>query len=684
MPLCPTTILAVESAVQPAIFRPLLFAALLLLAWNAQSQDAAGEQNVFVLHKFARAIGEERYTVRGEGGGLTVTSDFKFTDRGTPVPLSTTYRAKDDAHPLTLKVEGQSSRHSQLHDEFSLDASQRQVVLKRDGKSQTFAANEHTFLMDGYSPVAMQQMLMRFWMATGKPASIDAPPGESIRITPTSDLEIDVAGHRTALHGYEVAGLDWGAETLWLDDTGKLAALVTRDAEQDHFEAVRSEYEPALGTFIQRAAKDSLASLERLGAKARQPATQKLAVTHVTLIDGSGAAPRPDTTVLVENGAITRILSGRQQASVPLKGYSVIDGSGKFLIPGLWDMHAHYEQVEWGPVYLAAGITTVRDCGNEFDFITSVRDALDKGQGIGPRILIAGLVDGTGPITLGAITADTPEEALAVVRRYKQAGAPQIKIYSSMKPALVPVITAEAHRLGMTVTGHVPQGMTAPEVVKDGYDAINHIDFVTRALVDVDRNKPLPPLDLHSAKAAEEFALYKQHHTVFDDTIALYEMFMHPSSTPMSSLEPGVKHLPPSLAAALDSPGAPPAREAWLGQYYKDMLAVLGELHRQGLTVVAGTDQAIPGHSLHRELEIYVQAGFTPMEALQAATSVPAQVMGLDKQLGTIAVGKRADMVLLDADPLADIRNTRRVDRTIAGGTVYDPAPLWRSVDFTP
>lgn len=674
-----------ESAVQPAFPRLLLLSAALLLAPSAHAKNATpDEQGVFVLHKFARAIGEERYVIHRDHGELTLTSSFKFTDRGTDVPLSTVYRAKDNTHPLSLNVAGRSSRHSDLHDAFALDAVQQHVTLTRDGKDQTFAAGEHTFLMDGYSPVAMQQMLMRFWLAKGKPTSIDAPPGETIRITPSTDLQVDVAGHRTTLHGYEVAGLDWGSETLWLDDGNQLVALVTRDAEQDHFEAVRKAYEPALGTFIQRAARDSLASLQRMGASARQPTSKRLAIEHVTLIDGSGAAARLDTTVLVENGAITHILSGKDQTSVPLDGYSVIDGSGKFLIPGLWDMHAHYEQVEWGPVYLASGVTTVRDCGNEFDFITEVRDALNEGHGIGPRILVAGLVDGTGPITLGAITADTPEQAIAVVRRYKEAGALQIKIYSSMKPELVPVITAEAHRLGMTVTGHVPQGMTAPQVVKDGYDAINHIDFVTRGFMDVDREKPLPPLDLHSAKATEEFTLYKQHHTVFDDTIALYEIFMHPGSTPLSSLEPGVKHLPPTLAAALDSPGAPPAREARLSEYYKDMLAVLSELHRQGLTVVAGTDQAIPGYSLHRELEIYVQAGFTPMEALQAATSAPALVMGLDKELGTIAVGKRADMVLLDADPLADIRNTRRVDRTIASGAVYDPAPLWQSVDFTP
>jgi imidazolonepropionase-like amidohydrolase len=114
------------------------------------------------------------------------------------------------------------------------------------------------------------------------------------------------------------------------------------------------------------------------------------------------------------------------------------------------------------------------------------------------------------------------------------------------------------------------------------------------------------------------------------------------------------------------------------------MLATVRELHKEGLTIVAGTDQNVPGHSLHRELEIYVEQGFSPMEALQAATSVPARVMGLDKTVGTIERGKRADFVLLEADPLADIHNTRRIVRTISAGAVYSPAPLWESVGFKP
>ena len=655
---------------------------LLSLPSSAQTPSAA-EQGSFVLHKFARAIGKESYTIANDQGRLVLHSDFSFKDRGTEVPLKTEFTAADVTHPLTLKSDGQSSRQSPMHDSFTLDPKAGRVKLVRDGKTTEHPVSETTFLVDGYSPVAMQQMLLRYWLAKGKPERIAAPPDADIHIQPAGDLDIQAGGKTVKLHGYVISGLVWGNETAWLDDQQKLAAVVTTDSEFDHFEAVREGYEASLPTFIQRAAANNLQALVKLTEKARRPPSKKLAITHVTLIDGTGSAPKRNASVYVEEGRITRIdTSGA--APKPEPGMDVLDGSGKFLIPGLWDMHAHYEQVEWGPIYLAAGVTTVRDCGNEFDYITTVRDAIQSGRGIGPRLLVAGIVDGNGPIALGAVTADTPEEARAVVRRYKEAGAIQIKIYSSMKPALVPVIAEEAHKLGLTVTGHVPEGMTSAQVVEAGYDSINHIHFVTRDLLGIKRGQPMPPLDFKTPNARRQLALFKQHHTVFDDTIALFELFSRPTAKPLRAIEPGIDHVAAPLAPALNGMGSPPDRAEESARRYAYMLATLRELHRQGLTIVAGTDQAIPGYSLHRELEIYVQAGFTPMEALQAATSVPAKVLGLDGEVGTVQVGKRADMLLLDGDPLADIHNTRRIAKTIANGSVYDPAPLWDSVGFKP
>lgn len=648
------------------------------LSAAAVAQSSSEERGTFVLHKFAKAIGKETYTLSRTDGTQTLTSDFLFTDRGSPVPLKTTYVATAHGEPVSLTLDGRSSRMSELKDEFRLDSSAHQLARTHQGKTTTLPAPAGAFLIDGYSPVAMQQMLVRFWLAHGRPAEIPTPPTGSVRIQPAGDLVV----HGSKLHGYVVSGLIWGVESLWMDDAQNLAALVSTDAEFDHFEAIRDTYADALPQFIATAAKNDFAALALITASAKHKPAKKLAIVNVTLIDGLGAAPVEHASVFVENGMITRIA---RQDKIDTRNTEIIDGSGKFLIPGLWDMHAHYEQVEWGPIYLAAGVTTVRDVGNEFDFITTVKETLNSGRGIGPHMLMAGIVDGSGPISLGAVIADTPEQAIEVVHRYKAAGAEQIKIYSSMKPALVPVIAAEAHKLGMTVTGHVPNGMTTVQAVEAGYDQINHIQYPAMDLAHWERGKPIPPVDFSTDDVKKQIAVYQAHHTVFDDTMTLYEKRFIPSAVPLASIEPGIEHVAPQLHEALDSPGVPPAAAARSQQLADWFYGTMRELHRNGLTLVAGTDQDIPGFSVHRELELYVEkAGFTPMEALQAATSVPARVMGVDKTVGTIQPGKRADMLLLDANPLVDIHNTRRVLKTIAAGAVYDPGPLWTAVGFKP
>ena len=179
---------------------------------------------------------------------------------------------------------------------------------------------------------------------------------------------------------------------------------------------------------------------------------------------------------MIQKGRIVAV-GPRRKVKIP-SGAKKVDARGKTILPGLWDMHAHFEQVEWGPIYLAAGATTVRDCGNEFEFINAVRDAIANGHGLGPRLLLAGVVDGTGPLALGIERVDTPEEARMWVDRYHDAGFQQMKIYSSVKLEELKIVADEAHRLGMTVTGHVPEGLNAYQTIEAGQDQINHVQYV--------------------------------------------------------------------------------------------------------------------------------------------------------------------------------------------------------------
>jgi hypothetical protein len=665
-----------------------LIGAAILLALVSTSGAAAGQtatSGTFVLHKFAKEIGSETYSIVANSETYTLTSHFLFTDRGHKVPLETTFvAATAGMAPRSYAAKGQASRLANMDD--TLTVTGNTVSITRSGKAETQTASGPWFITDGYSPVAMQEQMMRWWLTHGQPAEFTVYPSKAmVHILPSSTLTVG----GLAAHGYTVSGLIWGQESLWVDDSQNLIALVSTDAEFDHFEAVRQPYQQSLGMFISAAVQADLAALTKLTATARMAPARILAITGATLDDSTGAPPVKDSVILIENGMI-KAVGTRSQVRIP-KGATIVDASGKYAVPGLWDMHAHYEQVEWGPIYLAAGVTSVRDVGNEFDFIRTVHDELDRKQNpaIGPHLEFAGVIDGTGPISLGAVIADTPEQALDRVQRYKAAGARQIKIYTSVKPEIVRAITTDAHAQGITVTGHIPEGMTAIEGVHDGMDQINHIDYelpyfshpVLGPDGKPDRTKA-PVLELDGPRAKDLISTLQVHHTILDPTVAIFEMFLN--TRPLSQLEPGIDHLPPQLREALDTPPASGDKGAIANANWQAVMATLRTLHTAGIPMVAGTDQAIPGYSLHREIELYVEAGFSPLEALQAATIVAARALGVEKESGTLEVGKRGDVLLLNADPLADIHNTRAVWRTVAAGAVYDPVPLWQSVGFLP
>ena len=676
---------------------------------QSASDSAVVEQGKFTLHKFKQAIGQETYEIRREGNSLAVKIDFKFTDRGSPVPLTTTFRSAPDLTPQSFEIKGQTARPVSIDETLAIEGSTVHFRT-RDKKSDIATPSGPFFTIAGYAPTTMQMLMVRYWGTHGSPAQLATLPSGTVRIEARGQDTIHVvikdatkdAGKDPANSGanevargekldrYTVEGLIWGRETLWFDANRNLVAAVTTDAEFDHFEAIRDGYESALGDFVGRAGADGMSALAEISKGIPGSHAATLAIVGATLIDGTGAAPVTNAVVVIRNG---RILAAGPRVNVKIpKHANLVDARGKTILPGLWDMHAHFEQVEWGPIYLAAGVTTVRDCGNEFEFITAVRDAVSQGRGLGPRLLLAGVVDGSGPLMLGVERVDTPEQARVWVDRYHAAGFQQMKIYSSVKLDEVKAVADEAHRFGMTVTGHVPEGLTAYQVIDAGQDQINHITFIADIMhapfppdmSRVDRAKAMANLDFESPEAKKALAFLKEHHTVVDPTMAVFEFFTVSTAKPPASFEPGVNKVAPELAEQLTDVEPPTENSALGEQVFEKRLAIVGALHRAGITVVAGTDQTVPGYSLHREMELYVQAGFTPMEAIQAATIVPARVMGLEKELGTVEKGKRGDLILIDGNPLDDIRNTRNVEYVITNGTMYHSAELWQSVGFKP
>ena len=657
---------------------------LVILAAGAQAPVEHGRLR---LHYVQKEIGVEEYEIGRDNGVFTLKSDFNFTDRGGRIHQSTTLETRDDFTPVHFTAKGQSYRYVNVDSDVSVDG--RTAFVRADGKEQRVPLADTFFSVDGYAPLSAQMLMLRYWKQHGRPHTLQTVPGlssvergagvpaERVRgagALGLNDVTIELRA-REAFHfgskavtfdRYVVDGVVWGRETIWLDEAGSLAAAITR-AGGLGFEAVRDDLEPLLGPFVQSAARDRIRDLGTITGQNPPLRTGAYTLIHATLVDGTGRAPVDDAVVVVRDG---RIVDAGPPAAVAIPpGMPTVDLTGKTIVPGLWDMHTHVTQIEWAPVYLAAGVTTARDMGNEFEFITALRDAIEAKRTLGPRLLLAGLVDGSGPNAFGVQYADTPDEAGKTVAKYHDAGFQQMKIYSLIRPPIVEAITAAAHRSGMTVTGHVPNGMTIVQAAEAGMDQVAHLAIRGEAGSD-DVNRTI--------------AVLKERGTVIDPTQSWNELLGHAAGTPVSAFQPGIDKVPAPLNRIFSNAGASGIDAATARARVERGLRIVKALRDAGVPVVVGTDEGVPGHSVHREIELYVEAGFTPMQALQAATIVPARAMKLDAELGTIEKGKRADMLVLNANPLDDIRNIRTVRWTVSDGRVYDAAALWRSVRFTP
>ena len=423
-------------------------------------------------------------------------------------------------------------------------------------------------------------------------------------------------------------------------------------------------------------------------------------IRNISVVNVEDGTLKPGQLVAVTDGRIVRVTQDKG-LDLPVYGDmqpKIIDGQGLTLIPGLWDMHTHLS-LEDGLLQIAAGVTHVRDLGNEPERLLEIRAAFDSGEVIGPGATAAGFIDGKSPYSAptGSL-AENLEEALDMVREYAAAGYPQIKIYSSIDPSWVRPLAGEVHRNDMRLSGHIPSFMTTRQAVIDGFDEIQHINMLFLNFLagpEDDTRTPLRfslvaekagEMDFDSEPVVEFIALLKDKGVVVDPTVSIFDsMFRHRSGELDPSYAMIADHMPPSvrrsmLAGALDindSNAAAYARSA------DALLEMIARLHSAGVPLVAGTD-AMAGFTLHRELELYHRAGISNADVLKIATLDSARIAGKGAESGSISVGKQADFVLLAGNPLNDISAARRPVAVFRGDRWYDPARLYEAIGIRP
>ncbi|MFY9618575.1 MAG: amidohydrolase family protein [Pyrinomonadaceae bacterium] len=422
----------------------------------------------------------------------------------------------------------------------------------------------------------------------------------------------------------------------------------------------------------------------------------QLALTHVTIIDVTTGELRRDMTVVITDDRISAIGTSTK-LSVPA-GASVIDATGQFLIPGLWDMHVHWYRRDMFTLFIANGVTGVRQMFGNSDLLRW-RDEIAKDSLLGPRMVVASpIIDGPEPVWPTSISAGNEEEGRKAVRRVKQWGADFAKVYALLPRDAYFGIADEAKQQGITFAGHVPYSVSAREASDAGEKSIEHLTGVLIACSDKEKEVRGELLRTRSPdararavatalttydekKAADLFARFAKNQTWQCPTLTVlrsnaffdYEKFWQDGR---------LRYIPGQLQQRWSVRRDHRSEDAKAGakKVLQKEFEIVGAMQKAGVPILAGTDTGnpfcFPGFSLHEELALLVIAGLTPVEALRSATLNPAKFFGRDKTLGTIEEGKIADLVLLGANPLEDIRNTQRIKAVVSNGQLFDRKAL--------
>ena len=424
----------------------------------------------------------------------------------------------------------------------------------------------------------------------------------------------------------------------------------------------------------------------------------------------TGAAPKPDMTVVIKGNRITAL--GRTgQVHVP-RGALIVDAAGKFLIPGLWDMHVHFTETERSfPMFIANGVTGVRNMGGDLDDLLRWRAEVVSGKLVGPRIVTCGpIIDGPQPAAHGpTIVVSNAAEGRQAVDMLKQRGADCVKVYDRLPRDAYFAIIDESKKQRMPVVGHVPVAITSVEASDAGQKSIEHLGSILEAASTIEselqqlEKASAPPTDpsefprriaargarmldaYDEQKAKQIFAHFIQNQTWQVPTLEIKwtQTFIDDLSKPG---DPRLKYVPQSEQQwwrpqkNFFARYRTPEYIVFKKRLFQKELELVGAMHRAGVPFMTGTDLSgayiFAGFSLHHELEMYVQAGFSPMEALQAATRNPAMFLDELSSQGTVETGKIANLVLLDANPLDNISNIKRIDAVILNGSFFPKTAL--------
>lgn len=602
---------------------------------------------------------------------------FQYNDRGRGPDIEQSITLNNQGSIASMEITGVNYLKDSISEVFKIENGN--AYWESSSEKGNDIHNENTFYASINGSLGDTELLVRKLLATPDHV-VNLYPSGTVKISNIDNLTIE----NNELRLLEITGFDFTPNYVWVDANDRVFASVS-----SWLTIIAEENNSLTEQLLDVQTKKENTFYKILAKNLTEIPTGKIIIKNVNIFDSNSGEVIPNRTVVISGNTIESILTTNDNLPEDAK---IIDGTNKTLLPGLFDNHVHASRSD-GLMHLAAGVTSVRDMANSRELL-EMRKEFDENINIGPRVVtMAGFIDQKGPFAGPGLTISNVEEGIKAIEDYAKDGYHQIKLYSSIDPSWVKPMAEKAHELGLKLSGHIPAHMLAEDAIKDGYDEIQHVNMVVLNFLSDSIDSRTPKrfsevaahaykLDLKSEKFQNFVKLLKDKEIELDPTVSIFEgMFTSKSNDPDPQFEMILDRLPIQIQRNFYGVGLPiPDGEAenYKASFQK-LLDIVNELHNQGVTILPGTD-AMVGFGLHSELENYVRAGISASEVLTLATITSAKVTWVDDKLGSIEVGKLADLILIDGNPVENISDIRRVELTIKDGRIYNPKDLYNAI----
>ncbi|MEY3713543.1 MAG: hypothetical protein RL321_1163 [Pseudomonadota bacterium] len=614
-----------------------------------------------------------------------------FKDNGRGPEIREQYRLAADGTFAEYRAQGSTTYGSRVDETFRLTGGTATWRSTTEKGTASTATGKLYLPLNG--SVAAYEQLLRL---TADGRSLNLLPAGSVTRRTLKTLSVGEGAMAREIDLVAISGIGLTPDFIWA--TRGAAPGFFALIEPGYLAQLPKGYEAEEARLAKAQAEAETELLATMTARLASPMGGLSVIRNARIFDAERAALREGRhDVYILRGRIVSI----QPTGDGMRGLPVVrslDAEGRVLLPGLFDMHAHVGRWEGG-LNLAAGVTTVRDMGNDNATLQRIIDETAEGRVFGPQIVPTGFLEGESPYSArSGFVIETLDEAKAAVDWYAAHGYPQIKIYNSFPRTHLRETVEYAHSRGLKVSGHVPAFMRASQVVEAGFDELNHINQVVLNFLMDDKTdtRTLQRFYLPAEKTADiDFKgdevrrfvqLLKDRHVVVDPTLTTFDFLRQRDGEISQAFAAVLDHMPANVQRSRLSGGMEIPNErvhALYNRSYARMIDFVGQMHRAGVPLLAGTDE-MAGFTLQRELELYVQAGISPAEVLKIATWNGAKYSGVLADRGSIEVGKLADLALVDGDPTTDITALRRMSLVITQGRSIDPSRVFTELGIRP